>query len=518
MSLENYIKNLGTTTKNDLLGSEVTRYLRETFCKNQEGVLSKQILNKAVLLKSCFDLTGTKKGRRMIIDALNPQEIKSLGYSDYDDATTDLESNAQKFCSTLGIDEKFIEKKAAEKRVGHIHVNAKYGELIKSKGFLHPYQRRIKNQLLWDFKSSALQSHLCTMPTGAGKTTLAVELILDLIRSHSSQEGEKPFNFIWIVEGELLAEQSLQSFQALWNQKGDGPLLINRYFSPFESAVQNELPSATFCTFSLVTNRLEANNIQELFKNADLLVIDEAHSSKAETYEDAIRLYQRLNPAYQILGLTATPYRPDDENIDSIKAIFQSHRSITDEKGNFVKSPIEYLVNGDYLSHVDFHQMTNNETPYSNSQNIKELHEQVLSACKSLREENKNCIIFAKNMSHAVALHLFLLSLDIESGLIIGATPAVERERLISEFGSDEHNLSLLINGTILSKGVDVPGLNSVMILGEVLNPSQALQILGRAMRGLKNGGNKNNTVYLTKENYRRISSYQILEQITLSS
>ena len=114
--------------------------------------------------------------------------------------------------------------------------------------------------------------------------------------------------------------------------------------------------------------------------------------------------------------------------------------------------------------------------------------------------------------------HLFLLSYQLESGLIIGDTPPIERERLISDFGNAEKSLSILVNGGILSKGVDVPGLNSVMILGEVGNPSQALQILGRAMRGPKNGGNKNNTVYLTRDNFTRISSYKILEQITLSS
>jgi len=518
MSLENYIKNLGTTTKNDLLGSEVTRYLRETFCKNQEGVLSKEILNKAVLLKSCFDLTGTKKGRRLLIDALSIEKLSALGYSDYDEANRQLDSNPQHFCTALGIDEKYIKRKPQENRIAQVDVISKFGESIKSKGFLHPYQRRLKEQLLWDLKNSALQSHLCTMPTGAGKTTLAVELLLDLIRTHSSKENNRPFNFIWIVEGEILAEQSLQSFQNVWRQKGDFPLSINRYFTPFESTQTTNLSSATFCTFSLVTSRLDTPELIALFQKADLLIIDEAHSSKAETYEEAIRHYQNLNPDHRILGLTATPYRPDDVNIDSLKAMFQNHRSITDASGSPVISPISYLVSKDYLSHVDFHQMTDGGTVGVEGDSIKELHDQVLAACRNLIKEKQNCIIFAKSMSHAIALHLFLLSYQVESGLIIGDTPPIERERLISDFGNAEKSLSILVNGGILSKGVDVPGLNSVMILGEVGNPSQALQILGRAMRGPKNGGNKNNTVYLTRDNFTRISSYKILEQITLSS
>jgi len=59
--------------------------------------------------------------------------------------------------------------------------------------------------------------------------------------------------------------------------------------------------------------------------------------------------------------------------------------------------------------------------------------------------------------------------------------------------------------------------MNSIMILGEINSPSLGLQILGRAMRGPKNGGNSENTVYLTKENHNKLSKYKLLEATVLN-
>ena len=45
-----------------------------------------------------------------------------------------------------------------------------------------------------------------------------------------------------------------------------------------------------------------------------------------------------------------------------------------------------------------------------------------------------------------------------------------------------------------------------------------ALQILGRAMRGPKNGGNKNNTIYITKDNKIKLKNYHLLEAKALNN
>ncbi len=347
------------------------------------------------------------------------------------------------------------------------------------------------------------------------KTTLAHETIIDLIRSSPLN---KPFNFIWIVQEGILAEQSLKSFYSLWRLKGHSDLRINRFFGDFEgSVIEGKIPTATFATFTLASVRLEDAKFLNLLANADLLIIDEAHSSKAETYEDVIQKFRQINRSGQLLGLTATPYRPDDDQFDSVSSLFENRREITDNTGNKLSSPINHLIEGNYLSQVEFYELNISKSSSEEFEYYQDLHENILLACTSLRKDNLNCIIFAESMSHAVTLQLLLSYNKFKSAVIIGDTPPAERERLLNAFASKENDLNFLVNHEILSKGLDVPALNSIMILGKVGNPAQALQILGRAMRGPKNGGNAQNKIYLTKDNYDRISNFGMLEKITLN-
>jgi superfamily II DNA or RNA helicase len=59
--------------------------------------------------------------------------------------------------------------------------------------------------------------------------------------------------------------------------------------------------------------------------------------------------------------------------------------------------------------------------------------------------------------------------------------------------------------------------MNSIMILSRINSPSLALQVLGRAMRGEKNGGNLKNTIFLTKDNEVTLTNFNILEQRVLN-
>jgi superfamily II DNA or RNA helicase len=142
----------------------------------------------------------------------------------------------------------------------------------------------------------------------------------------------------------------------------------------------------------------------------------------------------------------------------------------------------------------------------------------VIENCKRLIEKKHNTIIFAESKSHAIALSILLTKNQIKNGLIVGETPNIIRKDIIEKFGDKENELQVLINHQILSTGIDVPGMNSIMILGEINSPTLALQIIGRAMRGPKNGGNEINTIYLTSRNRKKLEDYKILEHIVLNN
>ncbi|MFB0925439.1 MAG: helicase-related protein, partial [Vicingaceae bacterium] len=182
-----------------------------------------------------------------------------------------------------------------------------------------------------------------------------------------------------------------------------------------------------------------------------------------------------------------------------------------------VPSPIEYLVNRQYLAKINY-QVLNATKGESQSEYYNDLHSMVKSECEKIILNKKNCIIFAESLSHAIALNIFLSNNDIENELIIGETPNTKRKDYLERFGDEKDNLSILINFDILATGIDVPGLNSIMILRNIQSAIIALQILGRAMRGKLNGGNKENTIFLTKDNQNRLIEYKVLEDQVLNN
>jgi superfamily II DNA or RNA helicase len=303
----------------------------------------------------------------------------------------------------------------------------------------------------------------------------------------------------------------------LWGQKGDQPVCCQRFFGEFNSVESFNYPTITFATFDLLVSRLETDNIKTLLGLTSYLFIDEAHQSEAFTYEKVLLEYQRINPKYKIIGLTATPFRSDDSEFSHFKQNFNIYEQLSDEHDNYLTSPIQYLIDRSFLSRINFNLLNNSEGDVSEAEYYRTLNKSVINECKQIIERKENTIIFAKSKSHAVALSIYLKHNGIENGLIIGETPDVVRKQLLSDFTSKENNLSILVNHLILSTGIDVPGMNSIMILGEINSPSLGLQIIGRAMRGPENGGNKENTIYLTHQNYNRLSEFKLLETIVLN-
>ena len=139
-----------------------------------------------------------------------------------------------------------------------------------------------------------------------------------------------------------------------------------------------------------------------------------------------------------------------------------------------------------------------------------------MKVCKNLIEQNNNTIIFAESKAHAIALSLYLKVNEIENGLIVGETPNINRKKLLKRLGDKKDPLNVIVNERILQTGIDVPGLNSIIILTKIESPNTALQILGRAMRGPKNGGNKNNSIYVTQTNRTLLENYNIIQQKVL--
>lgn len=521
MGLIKLIDNLDSASKTKLLGKETTKIVRCSFAENENATLSQDILNRAVALHDGINLVNGNKKREDLIYAISKEEIISKGFEDtkdiYSRAIEKYKGDIDSFYSDFDIENEFRKIEVVDDREHYEYVNPIYGKCNGKNSFPHPYQLRLKKNITEKLSGNNYDTKklLVTMPTGAGKTVLAMEVIVDILRNHHSTN---PIKIAWVVNSKELCEQSLQSFQKLWKQKGDRPVMAERYFDKFNNINNDEVDKITFASFQLLVPRINNNSNADInfVSNLDYLIIDEAHFAGADEYKKVISTYLNNNNDPKIIGLTATPYRASDENFRTLKSQFNHYLKLKDKNDIEVENPINYLIERGYLSNLNYeviNTFSNDDDPFNY---YKDLHSSILTVCNNLIEENKNTIIFAESKAHAVALSLFLKVNSIKSGLIVGETPNANRKQLLKRLGDEKDKLNVIVNERILQTGIDVPGLNSIMVLTKIESPNTALQILGRAMRGPKNGGNENNTIYVTQTNRTLLENYNIIEQKVL--
>lgn len=361
---------------------------------------------------------------------------------------------------------------------------------------------RIHKALAGDGKRAILH-----MPTGAGKTRAAMNVIVDLLRGELA-DGRSA---VWLAHSEELCEQAATEFERAWKSLGNRRVNLVRHFGAHASegigTTQNafvviSLQSAHALAFS--KHRDEA--LFALGRSAGLVVIDEAHKATAETYRHVLELLAPRG-ACMLLGLTATPGRSWlDVDADEELAEFFDRKKVTLEVEGY-DSPVDYLVAEGYLAKV-----TTEEIRYEGGTDLTEAEiDQLAStgdvpraALKRIGEDTarnlrillraekeakagNHVLLFACSVEHSNTLTALLRMRGTSAACVTGATSRQSRQKSIERFKAGE--ISVLCNYGVLSTGFDAPKANVAIIA----RPTQSLvlysQMVGRVIRGVRAGG-----------------------------
>lgn len=107
--------------------------------------------------------------------------------------------------------------------------------------------------------------------------------------------------------------------------------------------------------------------------------------------------------------------------------------------------------------------------------------------------------VFSCTLDHVFALKVMCSKKLIPCEVIVGETPQNERIEILRRF--KDRQFFVLLNLDILSTGIDIPKLQKLILTRPIGSPILYSQILGRALRGPKNGGNLSNKVINLKDN-----------------
>jgi len=327
------------------------------------------------------------------------------------------------------------------------------------------YQKECINELKASFDAGSKKGMIC-LATGMGKTFVACSFLKWLY------EKDNNLNVLILAEMDSLIEQFELS---LWNSIPKS-VTTNLHSSKHK---HNFTDGVLLSTFGSIDSFLDKNP-DTIF---DVLIIDEAHHSRARTYENSIN---NLNPRYT-LGLTATPFRKDRLSLNNIFGEVLVYYNVS------------LGIKNGYLAEVDYHLKGNNidiDWVHENSQKgytIKQLNKKLFipTAMEKICEEfifywkkydRKSGIFYCHSVEHAKRIEkIFLSTFSFPAASYTNRQSNDENARRLRLFRSGQ--IKVLIAYDKLNEGVDVPNVD-ILCYGRVTHSRTIfLQQLGRGLR-----------------------------------
>lgn len=345
------------------------------------------------------------------------------------------------------------------------------------------------------------------MPTGAGKTRTAMNVLIDLLRNELSK-GQCA---VWLAHSEELCEQAASEFERAWASLGNRNVHVIRHFGT-HAAEDIGTPQNAFVVLSLQAahamafSPLKDGSLFALGRSSGIVVIDEAHKATADTYRHVLELLAPRGTC-KLLGLTATPGRSwlDVDEDEKLADFFDRRKVTLDVEG--YDSPVDYLVSEGYLARVSTEEIKYDGGTSLTDSEIEQLAStgdlpraalqrigkdtarnlRILLRTEKEAKDGNQVILFACSVSHAQTLTALLKMRGASAACVTGATARQERQKSIEKFKAGE--ISVLCNYGVLSTGFDAPKANVAIIA----RPTQSLvlysQMVGRVIRGIRAGG-----------------------------
>lgn len=246
------------------------------------------------------------------------------------------------------------------------------------------------------------------------------------------------------------------------------------------------------------------------------IIIDEAHHSEAQTYQDFINYFNDVT----IIGFTATPMRNDDKSLAntykriihglSIKALIKEHKLSEFEyfAPDFGNNGINSIIQSEYLN-TDYGEfITGDELDNIYSTNI--YADIVETYNKHIPHEQ--AILFTHSNNASKKYHKEFTKAGFVAKYLTNNTPKNLRNEIIKEFRKG--NIEILINFNIISEGFDVPDVNNVILA----RPTNSLILyLQQASRVLRYRPNKKAKIFDHVNNVKRLGSIDLERSWSLS-
>jgi superfamily II DNA or RNA helicase/HKD family nuclease len=342
----------------------------------------------------------------------------------------------------------------------------------------YPFQEVILQDIQSERRAGE-NRHLVIAATGTGKTMVAAfdykSFALERARDGTgpAAEGSRP-SLLFLAHRQEILKQALESYRHVLKDRTFGDLLVG--------GAEPRQPRHLFASVASWHSR----GLDELAPDHfDYVVLDEAHHAAAKTYQ---AILDHVRPKV-LLGLTATPERADGRDIRSdFGDRFTHELRLPDAIERQLLVPFHYFGVTDHES-VDLSNLQWRRGGYAteeldrvfgaNDARARWVRQQVQEYATD--EEQIRGLGFCVSQAHARFMAARFTEWSLPSVALTAETPQQERGRVQGDLVSGR--LRFIFTVDLYNEGVDIPEVDTVLLLRPTESLTVYLQQIGRGLR-----------------------------------
>lgn len=363
-----------------------------------------------------------------------------------------------------------------------------------------PYAHQIaaSDALTRAFKDEKKGAGLLIVPTGGGKTVIAAKWLLENWVAHGGR-------VLWLAHRRELVRQALTCFENLRSHAQPKSQLGLIAISSDDCSwpqVSNDV-DVVFCSTPTAVRSASLGFIDALRHRSELplfVVLDEAHHAAAPQISELLRTLRRWK--CPLLGLTATPVRMNDVDQRRLVALFDSNKIYEMRRSTLVEAEVLAVPRPDTVrTSVNFERDFNAQDK-AHLARFGEISERVLACVAKHAGRNKlivdhyvknsakygSTIVFAANTEHAHTLTVEFKAAGVDCDYVTYSR--ADSSEIIRRY-REQKTPRVLVNVEMLTEGFDAPHTRTVFLVRPTKSEALLTQMVGRALRGPKAGGNK---------------------------
>lgn len=333
---------------------------------------------------------------------------------------------------------------------------------------LRPYQQNAVDAA-WRYFGAGKDCGLLVIPTGAGKTCIAGEIIR---RTYGIVQNRK---FLLLAPRQELLEQ-------------------------IELTVRKMIPDVHLGVYCASMKRKEAGRkvtvgmVNSLYRKAgavgyvNLVIVDECHLIPHEDsgmYRTLFKELKTYNPNLKILGLTATPYRMK-EGLLTEDGLFDDVVHEVSVRDLIEQGYLARLVSKIPKTQADLSEVKSAGGEFILAQMEAAMDKESLTAAavteiEEYGRDRQRWLIFAAGIQHAEHVAEEIRRRGYTAEAVSSENDSLFRKEHIRRFR--EGTLRCLVNCQILTTGFDVPSVDLIGMLRPTKSVGLYQQIVGRGLR-----------------------------------